>query len=537
MRLPVDLGALPASLLACLLLTPTWASGLNDHALRSHDVGKSSINARDSGPINITLPDGLVISITHQVQCSRRAKVGDTISVHYKGTLASNGEEFDSSYGGDPLQFTLGVGQVIKGWDEGLLDTCIGDQRRLTIPSTLAYGQAGAGSAIPPGATLIFDTELMGILGVDPENNSAESSSSTEATPTPTPGTDAGDLLPPTISEEDEEAFATIQTISPTSQPTSPAATTTSEDSSEGPLTQQAEDDGECHLLGPFAILVQGALGLLALVSLVFKRWRERPRRPLLIWFFDASKQVFGSALLHVANLLMSMLSSGKFDVQSAKPATEASDGKQPNPCSFYLLNLLIDTTVGIPILVLLLRVLHHLFSLTPLARPEGSLKSGYYGEPPRWTWWLKQSLIYFLGLLGMKFCVFILFQMLPWLVWVGNWLLAWTEGNTTLQIVFVMLIFPLIMNAIQYYIIDTFIKNHSGQEGGESGAEDHRDGQENDERGRLIAGDEALDQEEEIEEASQSESRKLNVNSEPRDELKEVSHSASSADTQRWQS
>jgi hypothetical protein len=115
-------------------------------------------------------------------------------------------------------------------------------------------------------------------------------------------------------------------------------------------------ENGECRLLGPFAILVQGALGCLALLALVYKRWRERPQRPLKIWSFDVSKQVVGSVLVHIANLLMSMLSSGQFNLR-VEPATVAAqrslaarmvddDGHyRPNPCSFYLLNLAIDVS------------------------------------------------------------------------------------------------------------------------------------------------------------------------------------------------
>jgi STIMATE family len=73
--------------------------------------------------------------------------------------------------------------------------------------------------------------------------------------------------------------------------------------------------------------------------------------------------------------------------------------------------------------------------------------------------WWFKQSVLYFIGLLWMKFCVFVLIQVFPVIVKIGDWALRWTEGNTALQIIFVMLLFPLIMNAIQYYIVDTFIK------------------------------------------------------------------------------
>ena len=110
-----------------------------------------------------------------------------------------------------------------------------------------------------------------------------------------------------------------------------------SNQTSNGESTPGAEN-GECKLLGSFALLVQGALGLLALLSLVFKRWRERPQRPVKVWAFDASKQVVGSALLHVANLLMSMFSSGELTIKA--------DQYQANPCSFYLLNLAIDVSL-----------------------------------------------------------------------------------------------------------------------------------------------------------------------------------------------
>ncbi|KAJ5779174.1 hypothetical protein N7457_006894 [Penicillium paradoxum] len=192
------------------------------------------------------------------------------------------------------------------------------------------------------------------------------------------------------------------------------------------------------------------ALGGLALLSLVYKRWRERPQRPIKVWAFDVSKQVFGSVMLHMLNLVMSMFSAGQFEIRKSY---------KPNPCSFYILNLGIDTTLGIPILILLLRVLNRLASYTPLANPPESIESGNYGHPPRATWWLKQAIVYFMGLLGMKICVFFLIELLPFIVKVGDWALRWTEGNAAVQIFFVMLLFPVIMNAIQYYIIDIFIK------------------------------------------------------------------------------
>lgn len=91
----------------------------------------------------------------HTVDCTRKTTRGDQISVHYRGTLASDGSEFDSSYSrSQPLTFTVGQGQVIKGWDEGLLDMCIGDQRKLTIPPEFGYGDRAMGGKIPGGSTL-----------------------------------------------------------------------------------------------------------------------------------------------------------------------------------------------------------------------------------------------------------------------------------------------------------------------------------------------------------------------------------------------
>ncbi|XP_045900908.1 peptidyl-prolyl cis-trans isomerase FKBP14 [Micropterus dolomieu] len=106
------------------------------------------------------------IEVIHKpFMCYRKSKYGDMLLVHYDGFLESNGTIFHSSRkDGDknPVWFTLGIREVLKGWDKGLQNMCTGERRKLTIPPSLAYGKEGKGK-IPPSSTLIFDIELMDI--------------------------------------------------------------------------------------------------------------------------------------------------------------------------------------------------------------------------------------------------------------------------------------------------------------------------------------------------------------------------------------
>jgi hypothetical protein len=206
-----------------------------------------------------------------------------------------------------------------------------------------------------------------------------------------------GDSFPaPTHTPAAAAAADTIAvTVTMTTPTPSPTASPTTSPTPAGPYPGSPTDGGgdgrptECRLLGSFAILVQLALGALALLSLVYKRWRERPQRPVRIWWFDVSKQVFGSVLVHAANVFMSMLTSGRFNLRVnpvvvggaavvvrralevgvrlgmmalGSRGAEGGDGSGsgggsnsgddggvyvPNPCSFYLLNLAIDVSAA----------------------------------------------------------------------------------------------------------------------------------------------------------------------------------------------
>eukprot|EP00047_Mylnosiga_fluctuans_P013112 m.29513 g.29513 ORF g.29513 m.29513 type:complete len:125 (+) comp4672_c0_seq1:557-931(+) len=110
-----------------------------------------------------TLPrQFLAIKVTKEGQPGAKSKTGDKLSMHYTGTL-ENGSKFDSSVGKKPFVFTLGAGEVIKGWDAGLQDMAVGEKRTLVIQPQWGYGARGAGGVIPPNAVLNFDVELLKI--------------------------------------------------------------------------------------------------------------------------------------------------------------------------------------------------------------------------------------------------------------------------------------------------------------------------------------------------------------------------------------
>ena len=128
-----------------------------NHKSHSQDKNSMSSQKTDSGlQYQILMPG-----------TGAQPRVGQKVTVHYTGWLDNNGQpgsKFDSSVDrGTPFSFVVGVGQVIKGWDEGVAMMHVGEKRRLTIPASLGYGSRGAGGVIPGNATLIFDVELISI--------------------------------------------------------------------------------------------------------------------------------------------------------------------------------------------------------------------------------------------------------------------------------------------------------------------------------------------------------------------------------------
>ena len=128
-------------------------------------MGATRASAQNGGR-TMTTASGLKI-IDTKVGTGASPKTGQTCVMHYTGWLYENGAKgtkFDSSLDrGEPFEFPLGAGRVIKGWDEGVAGMKVGGKRKLTIPSKLGYGDRGAGGVIPPGADLVFDVELLKI--------------------------------------------------------------------------------------------------------------------------------------------------------------------------------------------------------------------------------------------------------------------------------------------------------------------------------------------------------------------------------------
>ncbi|KAJ7126427.1 vacuolar membrane protein-domain-containing protein [Mycena crocata] len=202
-------------------------------------------------------------------------------------------------------------------------------------------------------------------------------------------------------------------------------------------------DTHSCRLLGPIALTVQGLMGVLVILSLVYKRHREKPMRPWRIWLFDVSKQVVGQMFIHGFNVLISDL---------------VSHHSSNNACVSYFLNILIDTTIGVGLIYVVLRVLT--FVVSERFHLKG-FESGIYGSPPSFKFWMRQCALYILALTTMKFMVIGLLALLPGLFTLGAWLLSWTwtgDGDAV-QVIFTMGIFPILMNILQFWLIDSIVK------------------------------------------------------------------------------
>ncbi|BGP18764.1 hypothetical protein JCM10213_004277 [Rhodosporidiobolus nylandii] len=212
------------------------------------------------------------------------------------------------------------------------------------------------------------------------------------------------------------------------------------------PIVEELLDEvdlEQCRLLGPFALVIQGILASLILLSLVLKRMREKPRRRWKIWLGDVGKQVVGQGFVHASNVLISDLI-----------ATHRSD----NPCSLYALNILLDTTLGVLILYYFL----HLSTTLMRTHYSPTYHPGFYGPPPTFSLslWGTQAAVYIACLAAMKLVVLLLFWVAPGMEDAMTWLLSWTSSDEA-QVFTVMLVLPLVMNLFQFLTVDSILKSN----------------------------------------------------------------------------
>jgi len=279
-----------------------------------------------------------------------------------------------------------------------------------------------------------------------------------------------------------------------------------------GTLPVPPVDKQACALLGPTALVVQALMAVLVLTSLLIKRFRENPRRQWSVWLGDVSKQIIGQGFLHSSNVLISTL----FQTHHLQ-----------NACTAYFLSIFVDCTIGVVIIYANLRLFSwilidklHLVGFksgryyyydkaahsqsqqdghgrasfdsssaqTPASasRADDAADAGYYDtdlhqhdeedpklpehshnlgqrSPFQIIWWLRQLLVYLLVLAIMK-SIILAFFWIPLIFDFGDWLLSWMKEDV--KIVFVLMIFPLLMNAFQFLIIDTILKSSAPKSG-----------------------------------------------------------------------
>lgn len=238
------------------------------------------------------------------------------------------------------------------------------------------------------------------------------------------------------------------------------------------------DDDDTCQLLGPVSLLIQCIMGLAAIGALLVKRNYEHPQRTWNVWFYDIGKQVLGSLGIHFMNLFISILQDHHPRILGLDPESGNSGDDQ---CDWYFLNLLMDTTVGIPILWVFLNGLEKILKALHLKNIESG---NYFAEPdeddigescatstqrfshtnrtPLASAFAKQLLVFMTGLAMMKFTIFlILVYFEAFANWFADLVLGWSDPWPNFQVFLVMFVFPVLLNCFQYFCVDNIIKLH----------------------------------------------------------------------------
>ncbi|PVU89952.1 hypothetical protein BB559_004842 [Furculomyces boomerangus] len=202
-----------------------------------------------------------------------------------------------------------------------------------------------------------------------------------------------------------------------------------------------------CPIAGKFSFLIRGIVAIAAFSILIVKWKIEKNRRTSLVWTLDVSKQIVGASIMHLCNLLASLSSGSKSEVDS-------------NPCVWYSLNLFLDCTVGVFIVFGVLKIFQKYGHYVGIKFRI----SDSYGDPPSIFRWAKQCLIFTLSLLAMKAMVVISINKLHVLFYLGKLILlpATNTKSPNFEVFYVLAILPLILNAFEFVVIDQMIKTNS---------------------------------------------------------------------------
>ena len=202
----------------------------------------------------------------------------------------------------------------------------------------------------------------------------------------------------------------------------------------------------DCSLIDGYALVVQFVVGLCAISTLVIKRQWETPQRSWLVWFFDASKQALAAGAMHFINVLASTISGDVPDLLQ----------QQDDPCVWYLAFLLVDGTLLVTLMAILLKTTDWFVVRRGLA----TLRHGEYGDPPRLSIWMQQLTLYALLLFSAKaVCLWVLNRHKDFFVGLAGWILTPVIDHRRVELVAVMMIFPLFTSTFQYWVIDQLIK------------------------------------------------------------------------------
>ena len=235
-------------------------------------------------------------------------------------------------------------------------------------------------------------------------------------------------------------------------------------------MTAHIPKTGTCQLLGPVSLVIQFLMGVLVVIVLLIKREYEHPRRKLIVWSYDTGKQIGGSLSIHFINLSLSVIKKKrhaiiKFILFQTYDADAGDD--EDEQCDWYFLNLLMDTTLGIPILWLILTLLQKILRYFKVQNVESG---NYYlvsdeneeNRKPHFSAFLKQLVVFITGLIVMKIFIFLILNYFEDLAyWFANLTLGWADKWPNFQVFLVMFVSPVLLNCFQYCCIDNIIKLH----------------------------------------------------------------------------